>query len=318
MLSPSVRYGPFNADIYSTRIAPINCSNIVECVPWGRNPRDPPPDPSLLPKCGPARSPHVQPCIAASFLIVVMDGQWHQTERGTSRLWCRTLCIHSWGLMLQETVFVGECSKTLKTCSSTWVRFTTESDTGSRSVLHPFLSNLRLIGTSQALASVRSYPMGSPLRSQSQEPPITVSVSSAVASLSSSVANGYVIDDLVAEMLVNRPRIPPLWPTHLDSFRDSLDHRDLYVRSLVLVVPGNIHLIPGSAPPTMDWVVPRSCPAWRVVTEAVGGDENARMQVNTTVLESSEMASLVSLCDSMLITMDSNFRLRNGCHGAVA
>lgn len=49
--------------------------------------------------------------------------------------------------------------------------------------------------------------------------------------------------------------------------------------------------------PTMDWVVPWSCPAWRVVTEAVGGDEttqNAYMAVH----QSLEMNTLVLLCDS--------------------
>ncbi|KAK0430923.1 hypothetical protein EV421DRAFT_1912398 [Armillaria borealis] len=175
--------------------------------------------------------------------------------------------------------------------------------------------------------SIRSTPISVEFAthwSQSQEPPMTVSVSSTMASLASSVANGYLINDLVAETLVNRPRIPPQWPSHLDSFCDSLDARELYICSVVLVAPGNIHLAPGSAyvslsiRPTVDWVVPRSCPAWRVVTEAVGSDKTMRMQVDMPAFQSSEMNGLVSLCDSTLIIMDTNFWLRNRGHGAVA
>ncbi|KAK0188510.1 hypothetical protein F5146DRAFT_1002591 [Armillaria mellea] len=73
-------------------------------------------------------------------------------------------------------------------------------------------------------------------------PPIVVSISSIIASLSGSVKNSHVIDALVAETLANRLSIPPQWPSHLDSFRDTLHARDLFNHHLVLVTPGSVNL----------------------------------------------------------------------------
>ncbi|PBK70544.1 hypothetical protein ARMSODRAFT_1018075 [Armillaria solidipes] len=87
-------------------------------------------------------------------------------------------------------------------------------------------------------------------------PPIVVSISSTIASLSGSVENGYLIDALVAETLANRPPAPQ-WPSHLDSFRDSLDTPDLYSHNLVLVAPGVMSLNPEERFKDLVWVLPR-------------------------------------------------------------
>ncbi|KAK0189567.1 hypothetical protein F5146DRAFT_1138962 [Armillaria mellea] len=92
-------------------------------------------------------------------------------------------------------------------------------------------------------------------------PPIVVSISSTVASLSGSVENGYLIDALVAETLANRPPTPQ-WPSHLDSFRDSLDILDVYNHNLVLVTPGLKSLNPEGRFKNLDWVLPRNRPIW--------------------------------------------------------
>ncbi|KAK0187343.1 hypothetical protein F5146DRAFT_1004261 [Armillaria mellea] len=86
-------------------------------------------------------------------------------------------------------------------------------------------------------------------------PLIVVSISSTIASLSGSVENGYLIDALVAETLANR--LPtPQWPSHLNSFHDSLDILDMYNHNLVLVAPGLKSLNPEGRFRNLDWVLP--------------------------------------------------------------
>ncbi|KAK0183896.1 hypothetical protein F5146DRAFT_1007047 [Armillaria mellea] len=78
----------------------------------------------------------------------------------------------------------------------------------------------------------RSWPTSAPItveymmnQSITHFPPIVVSISSTITSLSGSVKNGYLIDALVAETLANH--LPtPQWPSHLNSFHDSLDILD--------------------------------------------------------------------------------------------
>ncbi|SJL15071.1 uncharacterized protein ARMOST_18553 [Armillaria ostoyae] len=96
---------------------------------------------------------------------------------------------------------------------------------------------------------VRWTPTASPVRveyatltSLAHIPPIVVSISSIVASLSGSIKNSRVIDAVVAETLANHPTIPPQWPSNLDSFWDSLNDTDLYNHNLVLVAPGSVNL----------------------------------------------------------------------------
>ncbi|SJL07089.1 uncharacterized protein ARMOST_10432 [Armillaria ostoyae] len=93
-------------------------------------------------------------------------------------------------------------------------------------------------------------------RSLTHFPPIVVSISSTIASLSGSVENGYLIDALVAETLANHPPAPQ-WPSHLDSFCDSLDTPDLYNHNLVLVAPGVMSLNPEERFKDLVWVLPR-------------------------------------------------------------
>ncbi|KAK0184976.1 hypothetical protein F5146DRAFT_1006037 [Armillaria mellea] len=90
-------------------------------------------------------------------------------------------------------------------------------------------------------------------------PPIVVSISSTIASLSGSVENGYLIDALVAETLANHPPTPQ-WPSHLDLFRDSLDILDVYNHNLVLVAPGLKSLNPEGRFKNLDWVLPQNQP----------------------------------------------------------
>ncbi|KAK0237946.1 hypothetical protein EDD85DRAFT_952115 [Armillaria nabsnona] len=92
-------------------------------------------------------------------------------------------------------------------------------------------------------------------------PPIVVSISSTIASLSGSVENGYLIDALVAETLANRPPAPQ-WPSHLDSFCDSLDALELYNHNLVLVAPGVMGLNLEERFKDLVWVLPQNRPIW--------------------------------------------------------
>ncbi|KAK0231689.1 hypothetical protein EDD85DRAFT_793356 [Armillaria nabsnona] len=111
----------------------------------------------------------------------------------------------------------------------------------------------------------RWYPLAAPVsveyatpQSLTYVPPIVVSISSIVASLSGSVLNGYVIDAIVAETLANHSAIAPEWPSHLDSFRESLGATDLYSQNLVLVAPGPANL---DQPERHWWDIPRNQPA---------------------------------------------------------
>ncbi|KAK0453969.1 hypothetical protein EV421DRAFT_1897957 [Armillaria borealis] len=142
-------------------------------------------------------------------------------------------------------------------------------------------------------------------------PPITVSIASTVHSLSGSVANGYRIDQIVVETLVNRPPIPPKWPSHLDSFWADFDASELYDRNLVLVAPGMINLQPGMT--TLDWVIPTRQPVWLPILTDANDHEVGTSHTDATTAW--EQVGGSSELDWISLSFDANFRLRRLLQG---
>ncbi|KAK0436085.1 hypothetical protein EV421DRAFT_1908162 [Armillaria borealis] len=159
-------------------------------------------------------------------------------------------------------------------------------------------------GSRQSLQSLIESALRSTLRNV---PPITVSIASMVHLLSGSVANGYRVDQIVVETLVNCPPIPPEWPSHLDSFRADFDASELYDRNLVLVAPSMINLQPGPRMTTLNWVIPTRQPVWLPILTDANNHEAGTSHIDAMTTWEQEGGG--SELDQISLSFDTNFRL---------